>query len=70
MKPTKSQEIREHVVAHGAPEMSSLELALQGPMIDDFSDHSATAKPAKKLSVGGFLKKKFGLIKGMCIFDV
>lgn len=62
MKATKSHELREHAIATHAPEPDSLEMALKRPMIDE-PDSSATAVTlsSKKKSVGGFLKRKFGL---------
>ena len=68
MKTTKSHEIREHATATGAVETTSLERALQGPMIDDFPEPKATAPTkSRKSSVGGFLRKKFGLGKGRSV---
>lgn len=61
MKATKSHEIREQAIATGAVEPDPLEMSLQqSPMIDSIPEPS----PTKKKSVGGFLKKKFGLSKG------
>lgn len=63
MKATKSHEIRGHAIATGALEPDHLEMALQGPLIDQVDDAASTKQSTKK-SVGGFLKKKFGLGKG------
>ena len=60
MKPTKSHENREQAIATGAPEPDPLEATLQmTPLID-----RPEPSPTKKKSVGGFLRKKFGLSKG------
>ncbi|XP_067938256.1 supervillin-like [Watersipora subatra] len=65
MKTTKSHEIREHAIATGVVETTSLERALQGPMIDEIPE-PVPAKP-RKTSVGGFLRKKFGIGKGTSV---
>ena len=67
MKTTKSHELREQAIATGVVDTSSLERALEGPMIDDFTDSAATTAKTRKTSVGGFLRKKFGLGKGEII---
>ena len=63
MKATKSHEIRGQAIATGAAEPDHLEMALQSPLIDQV-DEPASAKQSTRKSVGGFLKKKFGLGKG------
>lgn len=70
MKTTKSHILREHAIASGTVEPDSLEMALKGPLIDEPEPTAPAATLGlKKKSVGGFLKKKFGLSKGesMCL---
>lgn len=65
LKSTKSHENREQAIASGAQEPDPLEMTLQmTPLIDRAPEPS----PTKKKSVGGFLKKKFGLGKGMLMY--
>lgn len=64
MRKTKAHETREAAVATGTAEISAFDLALQGPMIDGDVIEPPPLTKTKKNSVGGFLRKKFGIGKG------
>lgn len=62
MKPTAAHTKREEAISKGEVESSHLDKQLAGPMID--ASVPVTTNKPRKSSVGGFLKKKFGLGKG------